>query len=326
MGSALAMAGSLGVPLASARGRGTPLWDFYEATLRHARYIDLTHALAPGGPIGEGFVDFKVQAARAGVSIPGLIRKGQPFSYAGQGVAITAYDLPMDHIGTQFGPPAHLNDHGATISDIPPTVALRPLAVVNVAPKVAADPGYQATVADVKAWERRHGPIPAGAVVMIRSDWSKKWGDPKRFTSQPFPGVTLAALKYLHLKRHVLMHGHEPLDTDNTAPKFIGETWLLEHDFAQAEGVANLDQVPEYGALIAIGFAKFEGGTGGFARYIAIAPADWRQGATIDEQPGAPLPRHQRPLRRGGDGVLREAATDVVSQNPPATPRSRLPG
>jgi kynurenine formamidase len=51
------------------------------------------------------------------------------------GVAITAYELPMDHIGTQFGPPAHENDHGATISDIPPTVALRPLVVVNVAPK-----------------------------------------------------------------------------------------------------------------------------------------------------------------------------------------------
>jgi kynurenine formamidase len=313
MGSALAMTGSLGVPIAGARERSNPLWDFFESALRGARYIDLTHALAPGGPIGEGFVDFKVGAARAGVSIPGLIRKGQAFSYAGQGVAITAYDLPMDHIGTQFGPPAHLNEHGATISDIPPTVALRPLAVVNVAPKVAVDPGYQATVADIKAWERQHGPIPAGSVVMIRSDWSKKWHERERFTTQPFPGVTLAALQYLHLKRHILMHGHEPLDTDNTAPKFIGETWLLEHNFAQAEGVANLDQVPECGALITIGFAKFEGGSGGLARYIAIAPANWPQGTTIDEQPGAPLPTHLRALRRGTDGVLRESATDVAA-------------
>ena len=150
---------------------------------------------------------------------------------------------------------------------------------------------------------------------MIRSDWSKKWDDPKRFTTQPVPGVTLAALKYLHLQRHILMHGHEPLDTDDTAPKFIGETWLLEHDFAQAEGVANLDQVPECGALIAIGFAKFEGGTGGFARYIAIAPADWNHGTTIDEQPGAPLPTHLRALRRGPDGVLRESSTDVAIPN-----------
>lgn len=125
MGSALLAAGGFGAPLAGAGGRSNPLWDFYETTLRRAKYIDLTHALAPGGPLGEGFADFKVGPARAGVSVPGLIRKGQPFSYAGQGVAITAYDLPMDHIGTQFGPPAHLYEHGATISDIPPTVALR---------------------------------------------------------------------------------------------------------------------------------------------------------------------------------------------------------
>ena len=83
---------------------------------------------------------------------------------------------------------------GLTISDIPPTAARRPLVVINVAPKVAKDPGYQATVADIKDWERRHGPVPAGSVVMIRSDWSKKWNDPKRFTAQAFPGVSLGAL------------------------------------------------------------------------------------------------------------------------------------
>ncbi len=106
-----------------------PLWDFYNSTLKPAKYIDLTHAIAPGGPIGEGFADFKVGPTLAGVAIPGVIDKGEPFSYEKHGVAITAYELPMDHIGTQFGPPAHQNEHGATISDIPPTVALRPLVV-----------------------------------------------------------------------------------------------------------------------------------------------------------------------------------------------------
>lgn len=304
--SAAALSAGCGGVFADQSGKGLPLWDFYNASLSGAKYIDLTHAIAPGGPLGEGFVDFSVGATRAGVSIPGVIEKGEPFSYEKHGVAITAYELPMDHIGTQFGPPAHENEHGATISDIPPTVALRPLVVINVARKVAKDPGYQATVADIKDWERRHGPIPAGSVVMVRSDWSKKWNDPQRFTAQPFPGVSLAALKYLHLDRHILMHGHEPLDTDNTAPEFVGEKWLLQHNFAQAEGVANLDQVPEAGALITIGFAKFEGGSGGFARYIAIAPATWPYGTTIQHEPGAPLPTHAHALRRGADGVLRE--------------------
>ena len=296
-----------GSAAAGPSGEARPLWDFYSGALSHAKYIDLTHAIAPGGPLGEGFVDFSVGPTRAGVSIPGVIDKGEPFSYQKHGVAITAYDLPMDHIGTQFGPPAHENEHGATISDIPPTVSLRPLVVIDIAPKVAKDPGYQAGVEDIKHWERRHGPVPAGSVVMIRSDWSKRWNDPKRFTAQPFPGVSLAALKYLHLERHILMHGHEPLDTDNTAPEFVAEKWLLQHNFAQAEGVANLDQVPEAGALVTIGFAKFEGGSGGFARYVAIAPASWPFGVTIAQESGAPLPTHKHALQRGADGVLREA-------------------
>jgi kynurenine formamidase len=307
IGWVLLIAAAQEASAADQSGPAMTLWDFYNSVLSHAKYIDLTHAIAPGGPIGEGFADFKVGPALAGVAIAGVINKGEPFTYERLGAAITAYELPMDHIGTQFGPPAHENDHGATISDIPPTVALRPLVVINVAPKVVVDPGYQTTVTDIKDWEQRHGPVPPGSVVMIRSDWSKNWNNPKRFTTQPFPGVTLAALKYLYLDRHVLMHGHEPLDTDNTAPEFVGESWLLKHNFAQAEGVANLDQVPESGALIAIGFAKFEGGTGGFARYIAIAPASWPLGVSIEQQSGAPLPTHVQPLRRGADGVLREA-------------------
>jgi kynurenine formamidase len=174
----------LGQAASAAEQGGAPksLWAFYNSTLKNAKYIDLTHAIAPGGPIGEGFADFKVGPTLAGVAIPGVISKGEPFTYDRLGVAITAYELPMDHIGTQFGPPAHLNEHGATISDIPPTVALRPLVVINIAPKVVRDPGYQATVADIKDWERRHGPIPPGSVVMFRSDWSKRWNDPQRCT------------------------------------------------------------------------------------------------------------------------------------------------
>ena len=37
-----------------------------------------------------------------------------------------------------------------------------------------------------------------------------------------FPGVGLDALKFLHRKRHILFHGHEPLDTDST-PTLEGE-------------------------------------------------------------------------------------------------------
>ena len=86
----------------------------------------------------------------------------------------------------------------------------------------------------------------------------RRWNEIKRFANAPFPGTKLDVLKFLHLQRKILFHGHEPLDTDTT-PTLEGETWLLKHNFCQAEGMKNLDKVPEAGALILIGFAKPEG-------------------------------------------------------------------
>jgi kynurenine formamidase len=159
-------------------------------------------------------------------------------------------------------------------------------------------------VADIEAWEAKHGRIPEGSVVFVRSGWTKHWNEPERFANAPFPGVGLAALKFLHLERKILFHGHEPLDTDTT-PTLEGEHWLLTNNFTQAEGVANLDKVPEAGALVTIGFAKPLGGSGGYARYIAIVPPDWPEGVTIEEAPGAPLPKQTAPLQRDEDGVFR---------------------
>ena len=165
------------------------------------------------------------------------------------------------------------------------------------------DPGYHATIDDVKAWEAKHGTVPAGAVVMIRSDWYKKWSDVANFAKAPFPGIKLDTLQFLHNERKILFHGHEPLDTDTT-PTLEGEAWLMHNHFAQAEGVTNLDQVPEAGALIAIGFAKPKGGVGGYARYIAICPPDWPHGVSVLDAPGAPLPKQLHPLKRDANGVL----------------------
>ncbi len=69
----------------------------------------------------------------------------------------------------------------------------------------------------------------------------------------------------------------------------------MHNGYAQAEGVANLDKVPEAGALVAIGYPRFGGGTGSYARYIAICPPDWKYGSTIGPD-DAPLPRSDKVL------------------------------
>jgi kynurenine formamidase len=219
----------------------------------------------------------------------------RPYTYEKDGFEATHYDLSTDQLGTQLDPPAHWNPYYPAIDELPATYTIRPLVVIPIQDKVAKDPGYQMSVDDIRDWEKRNGKIPEGSVVFIRSDWSKQWPNPELATRAQFPGVKLDALKFLHLERKILFHGHEALDTDTT-PTLEGEAWLLKNGYTQGEGVANLDKVPEKGALVAIGFPKLQGGTGGYARYIAICPPDWKYGVSVGELPEAPMKSFARPL------------------------------
>ncbi len=304
----LFLALALALPVRAQEGEA--LWSVYEQHLEGARYVDLTFAFGPTIPVWPGFDNASFRPATAGRAISGYVEEGETYTYEEHGFVASSYVLPTDQYGTQLDPPAHWNERGATISDLPPTYAVRPLVVVDIHEKVAEEPGYHAKVADVKAWEEEHGEIPDGAVVMFRSDWHERWTtQPDRYNQKPFPGVALETAKYLHEEKNILFHGHEPLDTDTTAG-LITEDWILNNNYAQAEGVTNLDKVPEKGALIAIGFAKPKGGTGGYARYVAICPPDWEHGVTMEEAPGAPLPEYDHPLRRDEHGVLRPAPPD----------------
>ena len=284
-------------PPAARSAAPTGLWQVYQQSLKSAKYIDLTHTLAPASPVWKGF-----GPAKFGPSIDP--ESGKPYTYGKDGFEATQYHLSTDQYGTQLDPPAHWAPEYPAIDELPPTYAVRPLVVISIVDQVAKDAGYHLKVSDVEHWEARNGAIPAGSVVMVRSDWSKAWPKPELATQTVFPGVSLEALKFLHLQRHILFHGHEPLDTDTT-PTLEGEYWLMHNGYTQAEGVANLDQVPETGCLVTIGYPKFQGGLGGYARYIAICPPDWKYGVSVGEVPEAPLAKSEKILRWDSDRGVR---------------------
>lgn len=266
-----------------------PLWRVYHDALKGAKYVDLTHAITPSIPVWPGFGHPTFEPSQDP-------KTHRPYSWAKDGFEATRYLLPTDQLGTQLDPPAHWTPDYPSIDELPPTFAVRPLVVISIVDQVAKAPGYHLSVEDIRRWERVHGRIPEGSVVFVRSDWSKVWSDTALANRRPFPGVSLAALQFLHQQRHILFHGHEPLDTDTTAT-LEGEAWLLHNGYTQAEGVANLDQVPETGALVEMGFPKFQGGVGGYARFIAICPPDWKYGVSVGEVPESPLPKSSKPLR-----------------------------
>src|SRR5829696_8540001 len=173
------LAVSLAVP-ATASARQSDLWKVYNQTLRKARYIDLTHTITPFQPVWKGFGPATFRPAVDPAT-------GRRYTYAEDGFEATSYTLATDQFGTQFDPPAHWAPEQAAIDEVPASYSVRPLVVINVAAEVKRDPQYFLHVADIKAWEKQHGRIPAGAVVFVRSDWSKRW------TADPVAAKELAA-------------------------------------------------------------------------------------------------------------------------------------
>jgi len=288
---ALAAAAAVLVP-AGAQAADRGLWKVYDNALSRARYIDLTHRITPDIPVWKGFGPSKFDPANNPET-------GQPYTYDKDGFEATNYTLATDQLGTQLDPPAHWDPNYPAIDELPATYAVRPLVVISIVRQVRTDPRYALQVSDIKRFEKRHGRIPRGSVVMVRSDWSKRWTeDPqqaKALAADPdFPGVSLKALKFLHIKRHILLHGHEPLDTDTT-PTLEGESWLMHHGYTQAEGVDNLGAPAATGCLVDIGYPKFAGGVGGYARFVAICPPSVKAGRRISGR-DAPLPRSDAAL------------------------------
>jgi kynurenine formamidase len=240
--------------------------------LAQKRFVDLTHAFAPGIPHWHGFPDEKRETVYWYEKGRGTIGDGffaESYTHVGQW-------------GTHVDPPAHFVRGLRTVDQIPLEEMVLPLVVIDVHAEAAKNPDYTLSLERVKKWESEHGTIPMGAFVAMRTDWSKRWPDGAAMENKDgtgvahYPGWTMAALKYLYEERKITASGHETTDTDPgiAASKDDAtlETYILRTNHYQIELLANLDQVPETGGLVIVSFPKPKGGSGFPARVFAICP------------------------------------------------------
>jgi len=154
--------------------------------------------------------------------------------------------------------------------------------VLDVHEKVARNADYLLTLEDVQGWEARHGQIPEHAFVAMRTDWSKRWPNDAAMQNRDakgvahYPGWSMPVLKLLYEQRHIAASGHETTDTDGginaTKDDYSMESYVLGTNHYQIEMLADLDKVPEYGAVVMVSFPKPAQGSGFPARVIAIVP------------------------------------------------------
>ena len=227
-------------------------------------FVDLTHAFSPTTPVWSGFGQATMSAATDAATL-------QPFTIEKDGFRTTFYAM-VGQYGTHVDPPAHFRADGLTMDQIPLKQMILPLVVFDITPLLGKDPNHALSVEDVQAWEKQHGPVPKGAFAALRTDMYKDADtNPERFKRSPFPGWSLAAVRYLFEQRGIVAVGHESLDTDAT-PGFESESWILKNNHYQIEVMAHLDKVPPKGAVIVVTWPKVKNGVGFPARAFAILP------------------------------------------------------
>lgn len=258
-------------PMNVSAAEKSDLWKMYDV-IKEKKFVDLTHAFYPGIPHWPGFPDSERVALYyydEGIGSMGYGFLAQLYSHVGQW-------------GTHCDPPAHFIKGKRFIDEIDVKEMLMPLVVIDCHEQVAKNPDHTITMEDIKAWEKKYGPIPEGAFVAMRSDWSKRWPSIPKMQNKDasgvfhYPGWSMEVLKYLYEDRKITASGHEPTDTDpglsTSKGNYACEAYILSMDHYQIELMTDLDKVPEYGALVVASFPKPKKGSGFPARVFAILP------------------------------------------------------
>lgn len=247
------------------------LWEGLKKAKEY-KWVELSHPLDNNSPFWAGIPEGSVELCKTVYDWgnPMLDCLIQTFRFPGQ-------------FGTHIDFPSHFVKDGVSSEAYGVEQLVFPLCVIDITQQVAKDVHYAVTVDDIKAYEAQYGPIPDGAFVALRSDWSKRWPSMDALSNfdaeggEHTPGWSMDALKYIYETRSAAANGHETIDTDASAlaaqaGDLACERYVLSQGKVQVELLCNLDQVAPAGAVVAVSFPRISGATGLPARVWAVTP------------------------------------------------------
>lgn len=186
-----------------------------------------------------------------------------------------------EHLGTHMDSPIHFGEGQATTEAVPLRQLIGPAAVIDITKACAANREYQLSASDIAAWEKKNGPIQAGAIAMVRTGWASFWPDRAKYMGTAvqgdvrhlhFPGISPEAAKVLK-ERRVDGVGIDTASLDHgPSTDFQTHRILNGAGIYGLENVASFERLPATGATIIALPMKIRNGSGGPVRVIALLP------------------------------------------------------
>ena len=189
-----------------------------------------------------------------------------------------------EHGGTHLDAPVHFAAGHPAVEQIPLERLIGAALVIDVTGPSEKDANYQVTTADLQRWEGEHGRIPADAIVLLRTGFSKRWPDAARYMGTAergeqavaklhFPGLHPDAARWIVANRPIKAIGIDTASIDyGQSTLFESHRVLYERDIPAFENLTNLDRLPVTGAHIIALPMKIGGGSGAPLRAVAFLP------------------------------------------------------
>ena len=210
-----------------------------------------------------------------------LEKLAQGKTEAGYFYAANTFCTP-EHGGTHLDAPMHFSEAGRTTDRVPLEQLIAPAAVIDITARATADRDYRATRDDVLQFEKAHGTIARGTIVLLRTGWSRHWPNAKAYLGDDtpgdasklsFPSYGVDAARLLVEERGVAALGIDTASIDYGRSKdFDVHRVAAARNVPGFENLTNLDRLPARGALVIALPMKIEGGSGGPLRAVAILP------------------------------------------------------
>lgn len=185
-----------------------------------------------------------------------------------------------EHGGTHLDAPIHFHRDGQTTSQLPLAKLVAAGVRIDVTRQAQENRDYRLTRADVLRFEERAGRIPAGAIVLLHTGWSRFWPDRKRYfgadspedaSRLSFPSYGADAARLLVEQRGVAMLGVDTASIDyGQSRDFIVHRIAAARDVGGLENLTALEELPETGFTVIALPMKIAGGSGGPVRVIAL--------------------------------------------------------
>ncbi len=155
---------------------------------------------------------------------------------------------------TRLVAPAAFSSSLWMADQIPAQRLVAPLVILDVRADAIDNPQFQLSVHDIAKWEREHGEIPQGSIVIAFTGWPRR---PKSDQSSPhseneFPSYSQEAAQFLIEGRNVRSLGIDTPDIDCKCKNATIRNYALARSVYSLENVVNLDQAPVEGAIVMV--------------------------------------------------------------------------